>query len=114
MKKPDYDCIGRALYMVPSHGLKWWGALLSDTTASMVFVLIVMALRDKNNSAPEAKLGGLISGLAVTCLGLSLGLNTGGATNPVRDFGPRVAAAVFGVHSWSQRYCKSSCIKTEP
>lgn len=63
-----------------------------------------MAVRDRNNSAPEGKMGGLISGLCVVCLGLSMGLNTGGATNPVRDFGPRVAAGVFGIHSWRNRH----------
>jgi polyhydroxyalkanoate synthesis regulator phasin len=77
---------------------------VSDTTAAAVLILIVMALRDKNNFAPEAKMQGLIAGLSVVALGLALGLNTGGATNPARDFRPRLAAAVFGVHSWSNRH----------
>jgi hypothetical protein len=67
-------------------------------------MLIVLALRDKNNFQPEAKMQGLVAGFAVTALGMALGLNTGGATNPARDFGPRLAAACFGVHSWQSRH----------
>jgi glycerol uptake facilitator protein len=64
-----------------------------------------MALRDSNNNLrPGANMGGLISGLCVTALGLAMGLNTGGATNPVRDFGPRLAAAAFGVHNWDGQH----------
>jgi hypothetical protein len=102
--KPSDICIGKALYLVPSDGLRWWGAFLSDTTAAALLILVVLALRDKNNFQPEAKMQGLIAGLAVTALGLAMGLNTGGATNPARDFGPRLAAACFGVHSWGSKH----------
>ncbi|KAF2436820.1 aquaporin-like protein [Tothia fuscella] len=102
--KPSNDCIGYALYLIPSPALTWWGALLSDMTATCVLILIVMALRDKNQNKPGANMGGLISGLCIVALGLSMGLNTGGATNPVRDFGPRLAAATIGVQSWDDKH----------
>jgi glycerol uptake facilitator protein len=69
---------------------------LSELLGTMVLVLAVSALTDPRNQPPGANLTPVLVGVVVWSIGLSLGGLTGYAINPARDFGPRLASAVFG------------------
>lgn len=88
--------LGAALYFVPPTTLRWWQFLLSDMFSAFCLVFFLLALRDENNYAPQAHMGGLIAGLAVSGLGMAFGCNTGGMSNPARDMGSRLGTIVWG------------------
>jgi MIP family channel proteins len=70
--------------------------LLSEFLGTLVLVLAVFALTDPHNQPPGANLTPVLVGCVVWAIGLSLGGLTGYAINPARDFGPRLASALFG------------------
>jgi glycerol uptake facilitator protein len=70
--------------------------LFSEFLGTLVLVLAVAALTDPRNLPPGANLTPLLVGVVVWSIGLSLGGLTGYAINPARDFGPRLASALFG------------------
>ena len=62
------------------------------------FVLVFGVLAFFNNQATaDTGLGGLIVGLLVLSIGLSLGGPTGYAINPARDLGPRIIHAILPI-----------------
>jgi len=62
------------------------------------FVLVFWVLSFFNNQATaDTGLGGLIVGLLVLGIGLSLGGPTGYAINPARDLGPRIIHAILPI-----------------
>lgn len=69
--------------------------LVTETIATAVFVLAVLAIRSPRNliegSGFNQALGPFLVGVAVWSIGLSLGGPTGYAINPARDLGPRLA-----------------------
>lgn len=91
------------------------GPAIRNTIANMTteiigtFVLVfgVLAIIDPGNKANAASgLNGLLIGLLVLAIGLSLGGPTGYAINPARDLGPRIMHAILpipgkGMSDWS-------------
>jgi glycerol uptake facilitator protein len=79
--------------------------LITEVIGTFVLVFGVMAIfADKVTAATG--LGGLIVGLLVLGIGLSLGGPTGYAINPARDLGPRIMHAILpiagkGESDWS-------------
>lgn len=69
--------------------------VLTETIATAIFVLAVLAVRTPQNlvsgSGLNQALGPFLVGLIVWSIGLSLGGPTGYAINPARDLGPRLA-----------------------
>jgi glycerol uptake facilitator protein len=70
--------------------------LFSEFLGTLILVLVVFALVDPRNQSPGANLTPVLVGFVVWSIGLSLGGLTGYAINPARDFGPRLASALFG------------------
>jgi glycerol uptake facilitator protein len=77
---------------------------IRDTVANIIcevvgtFVLVFGVLSFFANKATAATgLGGLIVGLLVLSIGLSLGGPTGYAINPARDLGPRIMHAILPI-----------------
>jgi glycerol uptake facilitator protein len=66
-------------------------------TFVLVFGVLAMAVANKPGVGFIAGGGGLIVGLLVLAIGLSLGGPTGYAINPARDLGPRIAHALLPV-----------------
>jgi glycerol uptake facilitator protein len=66
-------------------------------TFVLVFGVLAMAVANKPGVGFIAGGGGLIVGLLVFSIGLSLGGPTGYAINPARDLGPRIAHAILPV-----------------
>ena len=75
------------------------GNLLCEVIGTMLLIIVVAAIGSKA-VAPTgltAGLGPYFVSMLVWAIGLSLGGTTGYAINPARDFGPRVAHAVWPV-----------------
>ena len=72
------------------------GPFLDETVGTFLLVLVVFAISDEFNLAPQANMGPLIVGVIVAAVGSSFGANTGYAINPARDFGPRLFAWIAG------------------
>ncbi|MBP0458488.1 MIP/aquaporin family protein [Streptomyces montanisoli] len=77
-------------------GSSWWGPLLDQIVGTGVLVLLICAISDTKNVAPESNLGPFLIGLVVVVIGLAIGTNAGYAINPARDFGPRLLAYAEG------------------
>ena len=70
--------------------------IITEVVGTFVLVFGVMAIFADDATAGTG-LGGLIVGLLVLGIGLSLGGPTGYAINPARDLGPRIAHAVLPI-----------------
>jgi glycerol uptake facilitator protein len=75
------------------------GALRDQIIGTAVLVMLVFAIIDARNTAPQANMAPFIIGLVVVGIGMVLGAAAGYAINPARDLGPRLAAWVSGWHS---------------
>ncbi len=75
--------------------------LFCEIVGTFVLVVIVAGLASKNlargGTASPAGLTPYLIGAVVWSIGLSLGATTGYAINPARDFGPRLAHAVWPI-----------------
>ena len=72
------------------------GGLLDQVVGTALLIILIFALTDGRNLAPDPRLAPLTFGLAVTVIGMAFGLNAGYAINPARDLGPRLFTAVAG------------------
>jgi glycerol uptake facilitator protein len=70
--------------------------LLTEIIGTFVLVFGVLAFFN-NQATADTGLGGLIVGLLVLSIGLSLGGPTGYAINPARDLGPRIIHAILPI-----------------
>jgi MIP family channel proteins len=72
------------------------GGLLDQVVGTALLLLVIFALSDARNLAPDPKIGPLVVGGLVVLIGMCFGFNAGYAINPARDFGPRVFTALAG------------------
>ncbi|WP_277671050.1 MIP/aquaporin family protein, partial [Saccharomonospora viridis] len=73
-----------------------WGPLVDQIVGTAILVMLIAALIDSRNMAPQNNFGPWVIGFVVTAIGLSFGTNAGYAINPARDFGPRLLAYFAG------------------
>ena len=74
--------------------------VITEIIGTFVLVLGVLAFfapSEADGPVPVGVLGGLIVGLLVLAIGLSLGGPTGYAINPARDLGPRIMHAILPI-----------------
>lgn len=71
-------------------------ACVAEFFGTMVLLWGVMASGDSKNMGLMHNLGGLLVGLTVLAVGLSLGGPSGYSINPARDLGPRIFGAIIG------------------
>jgi len=72
--------------------------LTTEILGTMMLLVGVLGITDPGNKGVgTAQLGGLLVGLLVLAIGLSLGGPTGYAINPARDLGPRIMHAVLPI-----------------
>ena len=71
-------------------------AFSNEFLGAALLSIIILALGDDQNAPAGPGMNSLIIGLVITCIGLTFGYQTGGALNPSRDFGPRVALVLIG------------------
>ncbi|KAI0075085.1 aquaporin [Panus rudis PR-1116 ss-1] len=63
---------------------------------TLFLLLVVCAITDRKNGPPPPGLVPLVVFIAILGIGVALGLQTGFAINPARDFGPRLLTAMVG------------------
>jgi glycerol uptake facilitator protein len=72
--------------------------ITTEIIGTMMLVVGVLGITDPGNKGVgTASLGGLLVGLLVLAIGLSLGGPTGYAINPARDLGPRIMHAILPI-----------------
>jgi MIP family channel proteins len=72
------------------------GGLVDQIVGTALLLLLIFAITDVANLAPDPKLIPIVVGLAVVLIGMTFGFNAGYAINPARDLGPRIFTAVAG------------------
>ena len=72
------------------------GGLVDQVVGTALLTLVIFALTDRQNLAPETTLTPVLVGALVVVIGMTFGFNAGYAINPARDFGPRLFTAVAG------------------
>jgi MIP family channel proteins len=80
----------------PQPFLSTAGGLVDQVVGTALLMLVIFALTDKQNLAPESTLTPVLVGALVVVLGTTFGFNAGYAINPARDLGPRLFTAVAG------------------
>ncbi|KAJ9379214.1 hypothetical protein DTO063F5_7313 [Paecilomyces variotii] len=71
-------------------------AFFNEFAGTGILIITLLALGDDQNAPPGAGMNSLIVGLIITCLSVTFAYETGGALNPSRDFGPRLALLLLG------------------
>ena len=72
------------------------GGLIDQIVGTALLLLLVLAIGDQKNFAPDSRLQPILVGAAVVLIGMSFGFNAGYAINPARDLGPRLFTAMAG------------------
>ena len=72
------------------------GGFIDQIVGTALLLLVLFAISDAKNLAPEPKLAPVVVGLVVMLIGMTFGYNAGYAINPARDLGPRLFTAVAG------------------
>ena len=72
------------------------GGLVDQVVGTGLLLLVLFALGDSKNLAPEPRSGPLVVGALVVLIGMTFGFNSGYAINPARDLGPRIFTAFAG------------------
>ena len=80
----------------PQEFLSLSGGLVDQVVGTALLLIVVLALGDPRNFAPESRLSPILVGLAVVVIGMSFGFNAGYAINPARDLGPRLFTWLAG------------------
>jgi MIP family channel proteins len=72
------------------------GGLVDQVVGTALLILVIFALGDRRNAAPDAGYAPVLVGLLVVLIGMTFGFNAGYAINPARDLGPRLFTFVAG------------------
>jgi MIP family channel proteins len=80
----------------PQPYLSLMGGFVDQVVGTALLMLLIFALGDTRNFAPEGRYGPVLVGAAVVLIGMSFGLNAGYAINPARDLGPRLFTFLAG------------------
>ena len=72
------------------------GGLIDQIVGTALLLLLIFAMGDNRNLAPEPRSAPLFVGLLVVAIGMTFGYNSGYAINPARDIGPRLFTFVAG------------------
>ena len=80
----------------PQDFLTLSGGLLDQIVGTALLLLLIFALGDARNLAPEPRVSPVLVGLAVVLIGMTFGFNSGYAINPARDLGPRLFTFLAG------------------
>lgn len=81
---------------------------LNEFLATAILLIVVCAVTDNNGGAPPPGLVPLVLFCTIIAIGSGLGMQTGYAINPARDFGPRTFTAMAGygraVYNYRDQY----------
>ncbi|GHO51893.1 MIP/aquaporin family protein [Ktedonobacter robiniae] len=88
--------VGLAFYTGKRDFVGLFGAFCAEALGTAMLVGLILAIVDARNQPVQANLNPLIIGLVLAAIGCSLGIITGFAVNPARDFGPRLWMTLAG------------------
>jgi glycerol uptake facilitator protein len=91
-------------YTAPMPNIGPINAVCSELIGTTMLLFGIYGIVDSKNLAPGNNMIPLVIGLLVFSIGLSLGMPTGYAINPARDFGPRLFANLLpggAADAWS-------------
>ena len=71
-------------------------ALIDEILGTIMLVVCLKSICDKQNDKPPAGFEPFFVGITVFAIGAAFGINTGYAINPARDLGPRIFTAIAG------------------
>lgn len=74
-------------------------AFFNEFLGTAILAITILALGDDQNAPPGGGMNALIIGLVITVVSMCFAFQTGGAFNPSRDFGPRLALLALGYGS---------------
>jgi MIP family channel proteins len=80
----------------PQDYLSLTGGFVDQVVGTGLLMLLIFALSDARNLAPEPRFSPVAVGLVVVVIGMTFGFNSGYAINPARDLGPRLFTFVAG------------------
>ena len=80
----------------PRNNISMWQALIDEILGTIMLVVCLKSICDKENDKPPAGFEPFFVGITVFAIGAAFGINTGYAINPARDLGPRVFTAIAG------------------
>ncbi|KAK0148428.1 Aquaporin-7 [Merluccius polli] len=80
----------------PAPYLSVHGGFIDQVFGTAILLLCLMAFADQRNRPAARGSEGVMAGLLVLLIGISLGSNSGYPINPTRDLAPRVFTAVAG------------------
>jgi glycerol uptake facilitator protein len=99
------DSVGRVFYTSPQPFVGFFGAFCTEFIGTALLVGLIFAIVDVRNQPVQTHLNPFILGLVLAAIAIALGVNTGFAVNPARDFGPRLwIAMVLGGGSFANGY----------
>lgn len=87
---------GIAFFTLPQPWVSRSAAFANEFLASVILMIVLLALGDDTNAPPGAGMNAFILGLLVTALVFTSAFQTGVALNPARDLGPRLVALWAG------------------
>jgi glycerol uptake facilitator protein len=73
-----------------------WGAFRDQVIGTAILLFLILAITDAAGTPPAANLAPVVIGLLVVGIGMAWGTDAGYATNPARDFGPRLVSFLTG------------------
>ncbi|GAA4250444.1 MIP/aquaporin family protein [Dactylosporangium darangshiense] len=73
-----------------------WGAFRDQVIGTAILLFLLLAIADAASTPAAANLAPFVIGLLVVGIGMAWGTDAGYATNPARDFGPRLASFLTG------------------
>ncbi|XP_069482966.1 aquaporin-7-like isoform X2 [Ambystoma mexicanum] len=80
----------------PAPYLSIGGGFVDQVIGTAALLLCILAINDKRNSPALNGTQGLLVGILVALIGMSMGMNSGYAINPARDLPPRIFTAMAG------------------
>ncbi len=86
----------RSFSSLPPTTISNWTGLLDQIVGTAILLLVICAVGDVRNLAPQSNIGPMVVGALVLMIGLSFGSNCGYAINPARDLSPRLFTYVAG------------------
>ncbi|XP_061469371.1 aquaporin-7-like isoform X3 [Rhineura floridana] len=89
----------------PAPHMSIFGGFVNEFITTAVLLIGILSIHDMKNAGALPGTNAFITGLLVTVIGMSMGMNTGYAINPSRDLPPRIFTAIAG---WGLEVFKAS------
>ena len=94
----DAAIVGGMGATAPFPGISYGQAILAEAIGTFVLMLVIMGIAVDERAPPG--FAGLVIGLTVGGIIITIGNMTGSSLNPARTFGPYVIDSMYGINLW--------------